>query len=73
MAIKKITAEELNDLSPMPFGQHRGIPMQDVPVEYLHWCWNQTATNDAMKKVHRYIAENIDALRMENDDLLWSK
>lgn len=30
-----------NDLDPMPFGKHKGEPMQDVPARYLSWLWNQ--------------------------------
>lgn len=62
---------ELEDLSPMPFGIHNGKPMQDVPVAYLHWLWNAGVRNEPEKPVHRYIKRNIEALKMENKDLIW--
>lgn len=29
----------LIDTDPMPFGKHRGEPLQDVPARYLAWLW----------------------------------
>lgn len=40
----------LNDTDPMPFGKHKGEPMQDVPARYLQWLWN-----DGMKDFSRNI------------------
>ncbi len=65
---------KLTDTSPMPFGLHRGTPMQDVPVSYLHWLWHQLVPNSSNTlAVKEYIEENLNALRMENKDLLWDK
>ena len=36
---RKRENEMLCDSDPMPFGKHKGIPMQDVPASYLHWLW----------------------------------
>lgn len=63
----------LHDDDKMPFGKHKGIPMQDVPTNYLHWLWHnglkqQVKTN----QVAAYIQENIEALKQENSDLIWS-
>lgn len=63
----------LTDDSLMPFGKHKDTPMQDVPVEYLHYLWqngmkNQVKTNS----VADYIHKNLDVLKSENDDLIWS-
>lgn len=64
----------LGDTDRMPFGAHKGMPMQDVPAKYLHWIWHNTSpTSETIKAVHKYIEDNIDALRMEDNDLLWSK
>lgn len=27
------------DTDPMPFGKHKGEPLQDVPASYLAWLW----------------------------------
>ena len=75
MAIKPIITE-LDDLSPMPFGnKYRGVPMQDVPVSYLHWMWHNvsfTGNNHEIKLVQDYIRKNLVALKEENEDLIWS-
>lgn len=57
----------------MPFGKHKGIPMQDVPAGYLHWLWNygmsqKTRTSD----VADYIQRNITALAKEYPDGIWA-
>ena len=60
----------LTDTDPFPFGKHKGKPMSDVPVDYLHWYWHKTdRTNPA---VSEYIARNMDALSLENEDLIWT-
>ncbi len=65
-----MSAGPLGDLSPMPFGKHRGTPMQDVPAAYLHWLWHQPDF-DRSSPVGAYIANNRSALEIENDDLIW--
>lgn len=65
---------KLEDDSPMPFGQHAGKPMEDVPASYLHWFWhNGNANNHSGALVMAYIEENLMALKKENKDLIWSK
>lgn len=58
----------------MPFGKYKGIPMSDVPVSYLHYLWTQYNFKNKTKEsnVAAYIQENLDALKQENDDLIWS-
>jgi hypothetical protein len=31
----------LTDKDPMPFGAHKGKPMEDVPASYLDWLMGQ--------------------------------
>lgn len=70
--------EPLNDLSPMPFGKHKGIPMQDVPASYLHFLWTEWATHGVNQcegsklAVGNYIRENIHALSKEYPDGEWN-
>jgi hypothetical protein len=66
---------KLTDDDPMPFGvKHKGIPMKDVPVGYLHWIWeNVSPYNETTKAVREYIYENLHVLKEENEDLIWSK
>jgi hypothetical protein len=66
----------LNDLSPMPFGKHKDLPMQDVPAHYLHWLWtsnSKTSSNEKTQAVLDYIETSMTALKDENPDLIWTK
>lgn len=66
---------QLTDTSPMPFGVHKGKPMEKVPASYLHWLW--TNERDPMKRkikdapVADYISRNIMALKQEHPDGIW--
>lgn len=79
--------KEFDDLTPMPFGRYTGKPMQDVPVEYLHYMWTKYVSkiktdlpDDVQLKPHeynnlllaRYIKKNLEALKDENEDLIWT-
>ena len=61
----------LTDTDPMPFGKHKGKPMQDVPAAYLHWLWNNVAKSDQQSNVADYIRKNLDALKKEYPDGIW--
>jgi len=61
----------LNDDSPMPFGKHRGIPMTEVPVNYLHYLWTNGMEHDKVSPVAIYIRANLSVLESENKDLIW--
>jgi len=63
--------EPLSDLCPMPFGKHKGEPMQDVPASYLHWLWSNGKQSDKSCPVAAYIRENINALKQEHPDGIW--
>lgn len=62
---------KLQDDSPMPFGKHKGVPMQDVPVGYLHYLWTTGKKQEPNHPVSIYIKSRLDALKMENKDLIW--
>lgn len=62
---------DLTDTSPMPFGKHKGAPMQDVPASYLHWLWNNGLAEDKRSPVAAYIRENLEALEMDFPDGIW--
>jgi uncharacterized protein (DUF3820 family) len=66
----KGTEAELDDMSPMPFGKFKGKKMKDVPVDYLHWLWHEGCRHSGVKS---YIERNLDALKMENKDLIWKR
>lgn len=46
----------------MPFGKHKGTPMQDVPPQYLEWLRNEGCSNEL---VANYIHNSWDAIQME--------
>jgi len=72
MKIKREEVKEtLGDLDPMPYGKHRGIPMQDVPASYLHWLWHNGLRHEKNAPVHKYIVNSMSALEVENPDLIW--
>jgi len=62
---------KLDDLSKMPFGKHAGKPMQDVPASYLHWLWTKEDF-DKKSPVGVYISENIEALKLDYKDGIWT-
>lgn len=62
----------LDDTSPMPFGKHRGEPMQDVPASYFHYLWTNGKREDKLCPVADYIRRNLEALKLEHKDGLWS-
>lgn len=57
------------DTDLMPFGEHRGKPLSDVPVRYLFWYWTETDRSNV--KLRNYIENNLDALKMEYPDGIW--
>jgi hypothetical protein len=54
----------LTDLDLMPFGKHKGTPMQDVPASYLEWLWNKRPLVD-QKAVENYIWNSKEAIEKE--------
>lgn len=71
MSEAQTTMLELGDLDPMPFGKHKGVPMQDVPARYLHWLWTNGLDKDHRSEVGKYIHKNLDALKQEHPDGIW--
>lgn len=64
-------AKELTDTCPMPFGQHKGRPMQDVPARYLHWLWCEGVKDEKGRAIHNYIELNMHGLKQEHPDGIW--
>jgi len=63
---------QLQDDSRFPFGKHRGELMMDVPAQYYAWLWHNGMKNDKTSNVADYIRRNLDALKMEYPDGIWS-
>lgn len=70
-AALKIQAMALDDTDPMPFGKHNGLPMQDVPADYLHYLWQNGLKKDLRSDVADYIRRNLSALKKEHPDGIW--
>lgn len=62
----------LHDTDLMPFGKHKGIPMQDVPAGYLHYLWQNGLKHEKHSDVANYIRSNLEALKKEHPDGVWS-
>jgi len=62
----------LQDTDPCPQGKFKGKPMQDLPVKYLHWLWVEFKI-DENSPVGDYIKRNLDVLKLENTDLIWTR
>jgi uncharacterized protein (DUF3820 family) len=62
----------LTDTDPMPFGKHRGVPLQDVPASYLHYLWTNGMKDDRSSDVADYIRRNISGLKQELPDAIWT-
>jgi hypothetical protein len=63
----------LSDTDPMPWGKHKGVPMQDVPARYLFWLWTEGGKELETRTcpVADYISRNLSALEQEYPDGDW--
>ena len=52
----------MTDESIMPFGKYKGEKLANVPAEYLLWLYEN---NKVYGGIEKYIADNLDVLRME--------
>lgn len=55
-------AKYLTDSDPMPYGQHKGKRMIDVPAKDLLWLYHNNRCNF---QVERYVLDNMDVLKKE--------
>ena len=62
----------LNDTDMMPFGKHKGVPMEDVPASYLHYLWTNGMEDETeTSPVAEYIQRNQTALEQEHPNGIW--
>lgn len=52
----------LKDTDLMPFGQHKGKKLIDVPAKYLLWLYENNKCSTAIKE---YIIDNLEVLKKE--------
>lgn len=67
--------KQLDDTDLMPFGEHKGERMEDVPASYLHWLWTngmkERAAGAHPDPVADYIRRNLSGLKIEYKDGIW--
>lgn len=63
--------DPLGDLSPMPYGKHKGQMMQEIPADYLHYLWLCGKDKEIGDPVADYIRANLVALKREHKDGIW--
>jgi hypothetical protein len=60
---------KLNDTSPMPFGKHQGVEMENVPAHYLIWLHSELQEKihmtDEQLAVKAYVDDNAEVLEKE--------
>lgn len=68
----------LTDSDPMPYGEHQGVPMDNVPASYFRFLWNNGLCRRTSpeplsdrEQVANYILENLAALQSEDSDGIW--
>jgi uncharacterized protein (DUF3820 family) len=54
--------KKLHDQSIMPFGQHRGKKLEDVPAYYLLWLYHNHYIGPDLVE---YVEDNLDVLQKE--------
>lgn len=71
--------ETLQDLDVMPFGMYykSRTQMKEVPASYFHYLWisglkNELKARSKQGQVARYIEANLEALKREHPDGIWS-
>jgi uncharacterized protein (DUF3820 family) len=65
--------KELSDNDLMPFGKYKGIAMMHVPANYLHYLWqNGMKSETKTSNIADYIDRNIEGLKQEYKDGIWS-
>jgi uncharacterized protein (DUF3820 family) len=63
----------LTDLDRMTFCKFKGELMQDVPASYFHYLWANGLKSEVLTNpVAGYIYANIDALKKEYPDGIWT-
>ena len=51
----------------MPWGEHKGTPMEAVPPDYLLWLFKQPWIKD-WPDIHDYLVANQDAILAEDHE-----
>lgn len=55
-------AEPLNGDNVIAFGKHKGTKLDDVPAQYLLWCYEQDWFRRKYPEVHGYVESCLELL-----------
>lgn len=58
---------KFTDQTPMPWGIHKGTPLEKVPADHLLWLFKQPWIKD-WPDLHDYLVENQAALLKESEE-----
>ena len=63
----------MDDQSKMPFGEHKGKPLSEVPDSYLVWFYDQDDSKQSRPELYDYIVKHahlFEDLILRQDDLI---
>lgn len=63
-----MSSSRLSDRDQMPFGAHKGKPMEKVPAEYLDWLDGQDWLKAKWPRIKEYIRFNRAVIDKELED-----
>lgn len=58
----------MTDTTPMPFGKHKGKPLEEVPAKYLLWLYEQDNFPTNYPELAKYIVLNMKGLEQEAEE-----
>ena len=53
---------DYTDKTPFPFGRYQGLPMDEVPADYIMELYDEGKMSGPMR---RYVEQNMDVLNVE--------
>lgn len=59
--------EPYSDETIMPYGEHKGKRLIDVPDDYLLFIHNNSIFKKDFK-LHNYISDNLDSINMDKEE-----
>jgi uncharacterized protein (DUF3820 family) len=59
------TVQKWQDDTVMPFGEHEGKRLAEVPDDYLFWLWDQTWVKAKFPGLYLYVEAFVEVTRKE--------
>ncbi len=57
--------QKWQDDTVMPFGEHQGKRLGDIPDDYLFWLWDQTWVETKFPGLYLYVEAFVEVTRKE--------